>query len=145
MSVPTDRSGLSSRFEEIPTSRCEELLARHAAGRVAWNSASGPKILPVTYQYRSGTVVFRTAPDGPLAALTRRTRVAFEIDEIDEAQERGWSVLVVGFSKGVTDSYSQSRLWADGPVPWAAGVRNVFVEIAPQSITGRAVRSADAE
>jgi nitroimidazol reductase NimA-like FMN-containing flavoprotein (pyridoxamine 5'-phosphate oxidase superfamily) len=145
MSQPTSHRKFTSHFAEIPKSRCEELLAQHKAGRVAWNPADGPKIMPVTYQYWNGMVVFRTAPDGPLASLTRRTHVAFEIDQIDEDQEKGWSVVVLGFSEGVTQRYTLSTLWRDGPVPWAGGVRNVFVAITPQSITGRAVKSADAD
>jgi uncharacterized protein len=86
----------TSRFAEIPKPRCLELLSQKKSGRVAWNAADGPKILPVTYQYWNGMVVFRTAPDGPLAALAQRTRVAFEIDEIDEIDEKPggafWSV-----------------------------------------------------
>ncbi len=141
MSQASNETKFSGRFAEIPKARCEDLLAGHKAGRVAWNSADGPKIMPVTYQYWNGMVVFRTAPEGPLAALTRRTRVAFEIDDIDEKAETGWSVVVLGFSEGITQSYTLSTLWRTGPVPWAGGVRNVFVTISPQSITGRAVNA----
>ena len=145
MSQPGSSSKFSSRFAEIPQSRCEELLLQHKAGRVAWNSADGPRIMPVTYQYWNGTVVFRTAPEGSLASLTRRTHVAFEIDQIDEEHEKGWSVVVRGFSEGVTRSYTLNTLWRSGPVPWAGGVRNVFIAITPESITGRAVKSADSD
>ena len=90
-------------------------------------------------------VVFRTARDGPLAALAHRTRVAFEIDEIDDERETGWSVLVRGAASGVTQSYTLSTLWRNGPVPWAGGVRNVFIAITPESITGRAVKSGSSD
>jgi hypothetical protein len=29
--------------------------------------------------------------------------------------------------------------WETGPVPWADGVRNLFIEINPRKISGRAV------
>jgi len=131
----------TSGFAEIPQPRCLELLTQKKSGRVAWNAADGPKILPVTYRYWNGMVVFRTARDGPLAALAHRTRVAFEIDEIDDERETGWSVLVRGAASGVTQNYTLSTLWRNGPVPWAGGVRNVFIAITPESITGRAVKS----
>jgi uncharacterized protein len=105
----------TSRFAEIPKPRCLELLSQKKSGRVAWNAADGPKILPVTYQYWNGMVVFRTAPDGPLAALAHRTRVAFEIDEIDDERATGWSVLVRGAASGVTQSYTLSTLWRKRP------------------------------
>jgi uncharacterized protein len=143
MSQPPGQRKFTSRFAEIPTSNCKELLTQHKIGRVAWNSGDGPRIMPVTYQYRNGIVVFRTAPEGPLASLRRRTLVAFEVDDIDEEHEKGWSVVVLGFSEGVTHSYTLSTLWSSGPVPWASGDRTVFVTITPQSITGRSVQSSD--
>jgi nitroimidazol reductase NimA-like FMN-containing flavoprotein (pyridoxamine 5'-phosphate oxidase superfamily) len=135
----------TSRFAEIPRPRCLELLAQKKGGRVAWNAADGPKILPVNYKYWNGQVVFRTAPNGPLASLAHRTRVAFEIDEIDDEKETGWSVLVTGAASAVTHSYNLSTLWRNGPVPWAGGVRNVLIAISPESVTGRAVKSFEVD
>jgi hypothetical protein len=76
-----------------------------------------------------------------LAALAHRTRAAFEIDEIDDEREAGWSVMVRGATSGVTQDYALSTLWRNGPVPWAGGVRNVFIAITPESVSGRAVKS----
>jgi len=144
MNQPPGQRKFTSHFAEIPMSRCKELLTQHKIGRVAWASGDGPRIMPVTYQYRNDMVVFRTAAEGPLASLRRRTVVAFEVDHIDEEHEEGWSVVVLGFSESVTHSYSLSTLWQSGPVPWAGGDRTVFVTITPQSITGRSVQSPDA-
>lgn len=138
----SDVPGSGMRFGEIPRDRCEELLAAHHAGRIGFNGADGPQILPVTYQYRNGGIVFRTSPHGVLASLTRRTSVAFEIDGIDEASESGWSVLVHGFAQAVAHNLELTMLWETGPVPWADGIRNLFVEITPHRITGRVVGAA---
>ena len=145
MSQPASDQKFTSRFAEIPQPRCLELLMQKKSGRVAWNAADGPKILPVTYQYWNGMVVFPTAADGPLAALAHRTRVAFEIDEIDDEREAGWSVMVRGPATAVTQDYALSTLWRNGPLPWAGGVRNVFIAITPESVTGRAVKSGSAD
>jgi uncharacterized protein len=102
-------------------------------------AGDGPQILPVTYQYRNGSVIFRTSPVGPLAGLVRRTSVAFEIDSIDEQQKSGWSVLVLGFAEALTHDYLLTSVWETGPVPSADGVRNLFIEIKPRKISGRAV------
>jgi hypothetical protein len=75
-----------------------------------------------------------------LSSLGRHTRVAFEIDNIDEERESGWSVLVLGSAERVTREYTLTSLWKDGPVPWAEGTRNLFIVITPETITGRAVR-----
>ena len=65
----------------------------------------------------------------------------FRIDSIDEKQQAGWSVLVLGSAERVTQQYTLSTLWKEGPVPWASGTRNLFIAITPESITGRAVRA----
>jgi hypothetical protein len=59
--------------------------------------------------------------------------------EEKEEQESGWSVLVLGSGERVTEQYTLSTLWKEGPVPWASGTRNLFIAITPESITGRSV------
>ena len=129
----------ASHFAELPLAECEKLLAEHKAGRIGLNTPSGPQILPVTYAYYAKTIVFRTSPYGVLSSLGRHTRVAFEIDHIDEQRESGWSVLVLGSAERVTREYTLTSLWQDGPVPWAEGTRNLFIMITPETITGRIV------
>jgi nitroimidazol reductase NimA-like FMN-containing flavoprotein (pyridoxamine 5'-phosphate oxidase superfamily) len=129
----------TGRFTELSEAACKELLEQHTAGRVGFNAPEGPQILPVTYQYRNGIVIFRTSPVGVLSGLVRRTSVAFEIDEIDEKKHTGWSVLVLGFAQAMTHDYLLTSAWETGPVPWAEGTRNLFIEITPRTISGRSV------
>ena len=136
----TGVEGSTGHFAELTLAECEKLLAEHKAGRVGLNAPAGPQILPVTYAYYAKTIVFRTSPYGVLSSLGRHTRVAFEIDDIDEERESGWSVLVLGSAERVTREYTLTSLWKDGPVPWAEGTRNLFIVITPETITGRAVR-----
>jgi nitroimidazol reductase NimA-like FMN-containing flavoprotein (pyridoxamine 5'-phosphate oxidase superfamily) len=145
MSEVTEKSQPTSNFAELSRSECEKLLAEHSVGRVGLSAPTGPQILPVTYAYYGKTVVFRTSPYGVLSSLERHTRVAFEIDDIDEEQHSGWSVLVMGSAERVTQQYTLSTLWKEGPVPWATGTRNLFIAITPDSITGRAVRGPFAD
>jgi uncharacterized protein len=129
----------AGRFRELSEADCKQRLAEHTAGRVGFIAPDGPQILPVTYQYRNGTVIFRTSPFGPLSGLIRRTSIAFEIDDIDEENETGWSVLVLGFAEAMAHDYLLRTAWESGPVPWAEGTRNLFIEITPRTITGRSV------
>jgi uncharacterized protein len=145
MSEVTEKSRSTSNFAELSRSECEKLLAEHSVGRVGLAAPAGPQILPVTYAYYGKTVVFRTSPYGVLSSLERHTRVAFEIDDIDEERESGWSVLVLGSAERVTQQYTLSTLWKEGPVPWASGTRNLFIAITPDSITGRSVRAPFAD
>jgi nitroimidazol reductase NimA-like FMN-containing flavoprotein (pyridoxamine 5'-phosphate oxidase superfamily) len=138
MSSPSDQNSPGS-FAELSEAECQELLAQHTAGRVGFMAPDGPQILPVTYQYRNGDVIFRTSPAGALSGLVRRTSVAFEIDDIDEQNKSGWSVLVLGFAEAMAHNYLLTSAWETGPVPWADGVRNLFIEIKPRKISGRSV------
>ena len=135
---PSDQNSPGS-FAELSEAECQELLAQHTAGRVGFMAPDGPQILPVTYQYRNGDVIFRTSPAGALSGLVRRTSVAFEIDDIDEQNKSGWSVLVLGFAEAIAHNYLLTSAWETGPVPWADGVRNLFIEIKPRKISGRSV------
>ena len=119
--MPPSTEQKPGHFEALPEVRCKELLARHTAGRVGWNAPDGPHILPVTYAYHNTQIVFRTSAHGVLSSLERRTRVAFEIDDIDEEASSGWNVLVRGSAEGVTQSYTLASLWKEGPLPWASG------------------------
>ena len=142
MTSPSEERPSTSSFVEMSEAECKQLLAQHTAGRVGFMAGDGPQILPVTYQYRNGSVIFRTSPYGPLAGLVRRTSVAFEIDGIDEKSKSGWSVLVMGFADAMAHDYLLTSAWETGPVPWADGVRNLFIEITPRKISGRSVTSA---
>jgi nitroimidazol reductase NimA-like FMN-containing flavoprotein (pyridoxamine 5'-phosphate oxidase superfamily) len=130
----------TSEFRAITPARCEELLQSQSVGRVAWQAADGPQILPVTYAWHEGTIIFRTSPYGVLSELIRPTEVALEIDDLDQNSRRGWSVVVQGRAQGVAEPDQLVRMWTVGSVvPWARGVRNVFIQITPYKVTGRVV------
>jgi uncharacterized protein len=127
-------------FAPISPERCRELLKSQNIGRVAWQAADGPQILPVTYAWHDGTIIFRTSPYGVLSELVRPTDVAVEIDELDQESRQGWSVVVQGRAKGVAEPDQLVGMWTvGGVVPWASGIRNVFIQIIPRRITGRAL------
>jgi uncharacterized protein len=130
-----------SSFQELSPAQCQKLLASHSAGRVAWNAPDGPQVLPVNYALYAGDVVFRTSPYGALSQLRQRTNVAFEIDDIDDEQGTGWSVVVRGNAQAVVQADPLARLWSsEAVVPWASGTRNLFIAITPKTVTGRIVR-----
>ncbi|MDF3299121.1 helix-turn-helix domain-containing protein [Streptomyces tropicalis] len=124
---------------ELAPAECRALLGGHGVGRLAVPTVSGPVVVPVNYSVVDGAIVFRTAPDAtPYQAVG--CRVAFEVDRIDDAFSRGWSVLVRGHAHAVTDSAEVRRLVdrAYSP-PWAGGRRDVWVRIDPLVVTGRRI------
>ena len=60
-------------FSAITPARCTELLSTQSVGRVAWQGPKGPQILPVTYVYYDGSIVFRTSPNSVLSDSWNRT------------------------------------------------------------------------
>ena len=127
-------------FSAISPARCKELLATQSIGRVAWQGPEGLQILPVTYAYYDGSIVFRTSPNSVLSDLSSSTHVVFEIDEIDQRSHRGWSVVASGQAEAVEEPREVNRLLTDaGLVPWAPGERNMLIQITPQKVTGRTV------
>ena len=139
-SLPQRRA--PSRFVELSENECIKLLAEQTVGRIGFMTSDGPQILPVSYQYRFGSVIFRTSPAGALAGLAQRTSVAFEVDTVDERGRSGWSVLVLGFAEAMVHNYLLASTWETSPVPWADGTRNLFIEIKPRKISGRSVHAS---
>lgn len=134
-----DRS--ERHFDAIGRQQCLDLIEAHHLGRVAWQAADFPQILPVTYAMHQGCAYFRTSPDGILAELAQPTSVALEVDELDEQTRSGWSIVIYGRTSGVSEPDELADLWAsDSLVPWTAGNRTLFIRIAPERVSGRVVR-----
>jgi len=131
-------------FDDLPPVRCHELLGQHSVGRIAWSAADGPQMFPISYVWLDGIVVFRTSPYGILSELVQRTAVVFEVDEIQEADRVGWSVIVRGRAAGIASPDQLSRPASmSQAVPWASGHRNLVIAITPTQITGRAFHPTD--
>ena len=121
--------------------RCIELLQASHVGRVGWQASDGQQILPVSYAYHQGRIVFRTSPYRVLSELVQAHDVAFEVDELDQNMRLGWSIMVQGRAQAVGEPRDLVQFWTiDEVSPWAAGVRNLFVQITPTRITGRQLR-----
>jgi nitroimidazol reductase NimA-like FMN-containing flavoprotein (pyridoxamine 5'-phosphate oxidase superfamily) len=116
---------------------CLEFLHLSKVGRIVFTSDALPAIMPVNYALDGDAIVFRTSANSRLATATDGTVVAFEVDEIDESQRSGWSVVVVGVADAVRDVGSLVRLQQLNLVSWVPGVRAHYVRIVPAQITGR--------
>ncbi|MGH3480140.1 MAG: pyridoxamine 5'-phosphate oxidase family protein [Nocardioidaceae bacterium] len=127
-------------FQHLPAEECRELLAAKSVGRVGFNGPDGPQILPVNYVIYQDDIYFRTAVESAISRATPDSRVAFEVDDIDEFMQRGWNVLAVGDADHVDDPELLVELWGDqGPKPWAVGTRPQLIRIRTSRLTGRRV------
>ncbi|RPF30912.1 pyridoxamine 5'-phosphate oxidase family protein [Streptomyces sp. TLI_185] len=139
---PPSGLGQASRspdFTSLSVPECRALLSTHGVGRIAVPTVSGPVVVPVNYSVVEGAIVFRTEP-GSTPSQASGCQVAFEVDRIDDAFSRGWSVLVRGHARAVTDPDEVRRL-AEGArsEPWAGGHRDQWVRIDPLALTGRRI------
>ncbi|MFI5797855.1 helix-turn-helix domain-containing protein [Streptomyces sp. NPDC051677] len=133
------QAGRTPAFTELSRTECGDLLSTHGVGRLAVSTAQGPVIVPVNYSVVDGTIVFRTAR-GATPSLGVGSRVAFEIDRIDDAFSQGWSVLVRGNARMVTDPGEAERLARQAhSTPWAGGRRDLWVRVEPYAVTGRRI------
>ena len=124
-----------SHLRDIDKDECLELLAGHTVGRVAYCDDLGPVVLPVNYVLDHETVLIQISPHSKLAAHLRSARASFEIDDFDDYNQTGWSVLVRGNA-----AYAEAADLPgvdDRPIAWAEGQRTLHVRITPHDISGR--------
>jgi uncharacterized protein len=123
----------SSKLREIDRDECLRLLGTQRVGRIAFVDDSGPDVLPVNYVMDGDDVVIATTGYGAIARASTGARVAFEVDDLDEYTESGWSVVVRGRANRESP-FDQST---ERPHPWADGTRTYLLRITNASVSGR--------
>lgn len=122
----------------------ERLLGTTPIGRIGFDFAGSPMVLPVTYCFVDGNVVFRTAAGLKLHAVAADHKVAFEIDSWDAVDHTGWSVLVTGQASEVVEWEERRRCEALGLTVWTGSdEERHWVCITPDHITGRRIVKVD--
>jgi len=133
-------------LEQLSEEESLRLAAGAVVGRIGFTGRYGPVVLPVNFKLIDGAVVFRTDGDSALDQDLRtgitdaEYRVAFEIDEIDEGERTGWSVMVQGAAHYLEDHGERAAAAAAGIDPWAGGDKDVYISIRPAVITGRRIK-----
>ena len=108
-----------STIETLRLEECIELLGKVPVGRIAITVDALPVILPVNFVVIDDSICFRTAPGTKLAAATSRSVVAFEADSYEANGHTGWSVLVQGMARTVTDVPTLERIGRAKLNAWA--------------------------
>jgi nitroimidazol reductase NimA-like FMN-containing flavoprotein (pyridoxamine 5'-phosphate oxidase superfamily) len=128
-------------LQVLDRDECQALLRTQQVGRVGV-CIQKPLVVPVVYALLDDDVVFRTAPGEKLIAAALNRTVAFEVDEYDLSAHTGWSVLVLGTAEEIVDREELRRARAIGLEPWAGEVRDRYVRIRAEEVTGRRVQPA---
>lgn len=124
------------RVVDLDETESRVLLEQSRVGRIAFVDDVGPVALPVNFVVAEDAVVFATAPHNSIARYVRDRPVSFVVDDLDEFNRAGWSVLVRGTARFVE---SVADLPEGRPDPWAAGHRTLYVRIPFEAISGRRV------
>ena len=88
-----DRGG---RLEKLDRDECRRLLGSTNIGRLGYCTDFRPRIVPMNYTLVSESVTFRTGIDTEASHQLFDHPIAFEVDQVDEFLQAGWSVLIVG-------------------------------------------------
>lgn len=130
-----DQSGL----EILDEDECRALLTGTTIGRIVFTHQALPAVQPVNFIFSQGSIVIRTSRTSRLATAATDTVVAFEVDEFDTTARAGWSVVVVGRARRVTDPRDIATLETLPLDSWAPGGRDTFIRIHPQVTSGRRI------
>ena len=128
-----DRNGL----EVLDRDECLRLLQHRRLGRLGITSGALPTILPVNYWSDGESIYVRTSPGSKLDAALRDAVVAFEIDEVDAIEHAGWSVVVTGVAREVTDPDELATARAAPLARWAPSPDGHVIAISTEMVSGR--------
>jgi transcriptional regulator with XRE-family HTH domain len=128
-------------LHDLTKAECLALIAPGGVGRFLFVQAGrGPVAFPVNFKMDSGDVVFRVGDDSVSTEGVHQQPVSFDVDNLDEALGEGWSVLLTGTAKVISESSELSQAQALDIKPWAGGDRHLYIRLSPTQITGRRIR-----
>lgn len=125
--------------QALDAEECWRRLEGGSVARLGVIVGKHPDIFPVNYRVRGREVLIRTAPGTKLAAAVLGGRVALEIDAVDHDQRSGWSVVVHGRAEELESLEALQAAERTGLAPWAVGVRDRWIRVVPEHLTGRAI------
>ena len=128
-----DRNGL----EVLDREDCLVLLGCATLGRVGVTIGALPSVLPVNYRLVGDEIVIRTGAGTKLDAATQGAVVAFEVDDFDTMEHTGWSVMVTGVARDVTDELERTALLRRQLPRWAPEGGGRIIAISTELTTGR--------
>ena len=133
--MEVDRNGL----EVLAPDECLRLLATATLGRIGVTSGALPTVLPINFRFDGSRLLFRTGVGTKLDAATHNAVVAFEVDEIDPLAHTGWSVVVQGVARELTDPEEAADAERVPIAHWAPGENHRVVAIQPEIVSGRRI------
>lgn len=137
--MKADERARISHLEDVPRDECLRLLGYGSyVGRIAFVERGAPMILTVNYVLDGESVVYRTHAGSRLSVLDGET-VAFEAGEVQPLGRSGWSVVIQGRARAVSDPKEIDDL-RRGPLrSWAWRAADQWMRISIDTIAGRRI------
>ena len=131
-------------LKQVTRTTSLELLGSVSIGRLVFTHHALPAIRPVNHLVEGESIIVRATAGAAITSAAGRDGaiVAYEADSIDPETQLGWSVIIVGTARLLTDEQAAARYRARLR-PWIAGVADDVITISADMITGyRMVRAA---
>jgi nitroimidazol reductase NimA-like FMN-containing flavoprotein (pyridoxamine 5'-phosphate oxidase superfamily) len=123
---------------DLTEGECLTLLRSTSVGRIVFTSHAMPAIRPVNHLVDARSIIIRTHLGAAIVSRTAGASgvvVSYEADDLDPVRHTGWSVIVTGLARLVTDPEAIERYSAQLE-PWIAGEMDYVVSIDPRFISG---------
>ncbi len=125
-------------IEALSTSTCWSLVRGVVVGRIAFTGLDGDvEIFPVNVVVDRGSIVFRTAAGAKLAFAETGGRSTFEADDVDQAHDSVWSVVMKGPTSVIRGHQAVIDTFEVDVHAWHAGRKPTYVRLTPDVVTGR--------
>ena len=124
-------------MRELPRAEAMRLLGSVPVGRLVFTHQALPAIRPVNHLVEGDAIVIGLTSGSAIAASAGGggTVVAYEADELDLGGRLGWTVIVVGVARLVTQADAAGRHRARLR-PWLSGAMTDILVISSEIVTG---------
>jgi nitroimidazol reductase NimA-like FMN-containing flavoprotein (pyridoxamine 5'-phosphate oxidase superfamily) len=124
-------------LQQLSRTKAVELLASVGLGRLVFTHQALPAIRPVNHLVEGESVIVRVTSGAAITSAAGRggVVVAYEADAIDADTHLGWSVIVVGMARLLTDERAAARYRARLR-PWISGNVDDVLTISADLVSG---------
>ena len=99
----------------------------------------------MNFRFDGTDILIRTGRGTKLDAATQNAVVAFETDEIEPSCQIGWSVVVTGIAREITDPIELTEAEKLQLERWVPGADHRVVAISTDVVSGRRILPREAE
>lgn len=135
MTVPTRRTLPLDKQEAL------RLLGSVSLGRIAFTANALPEIRPVNHILDRDEIIIRSHVGAAILA-THGQIVSYEADMLEPDTHLGWSVVVLGKARVLSDPEALRR-YRDLVRPWVDRQMDYVIRIRPQRVTGYQVTDGE--